>query len=75
MQNKLNLFRTGDPIWVPSGCVLYHPDMKYPDKYKISDKPVCAWYIESVNDKWAKVMYDNVFWSVEKNSIYPYPQE
>jgi hypothetical protein len=69
------LFKTGDPIWIPGACTLYHPDTRCPNKYRIFDKPICAWYVEKVDDKWAKVMYDNVYWSVEQNSLYPYPQE
>jgi hypothetical protein len=70
-----NLHRPGDPVWIPSQTALYYPDVLCPKKYKINDKPICAWFIEAINDKWCKIMYENIYWSVEKYDVYPYPQE
>jgi hypothetical protein len=69
------MIKTGDPIWIPADCTLYFPDTKSPQKYKVSDSPICAWFIENIDEVWAKVMYENTYWSVSKISIYPYPQE
>jgi hypothetical protein len=72
---KFKLINSGDPIWIPSDCVLYFPDTKCPKKYKTYNSPICAWYVEPIDDKWAKIMYENSYWSIDKNDIYPYPQE
>jgi len=70
-----SLFKTGDPLWIPAACTLYFPDMSYPRKYKVCDRPICAWFVEPIDTKWVKVMYENTFWSIENTNIFPYPQE
>jgi hypothetical protein len=64
----------GDPIWIPSSSTLYYPSAKYCTKYKFIAAPICAWFVEQTDDKCSKVMYDNVYWSVESEDLYPYPQ-
>lgn len=69
------MFKTGDPLWVPSACTLYYPDFTYPRKFIVCEKPICAWFIERIDDHWVKIMYDNTFWSIENANIYPYQEE
>ena len=73
MMNKI--FGTGDPVWIPSCSTLYFPNTTCPNSYRITDSPICAWFVEKLDDKWAKVMFDNIYWSVEQKDVFPYPQE
>lgn len=71
----MTTIKTGDPIWIPAGGILYFPDTAYPQKYKVFEKPICAWFVDKVNTQWAKIMYENTYWSVNNTDIFPYPQQ
>jgi|APGre2960657373_1045057.scaffolds.fasta_scaffold01642_16 hypothetical protein len=69
------LIQTGDPIWIPADSTLYYPDIKYPQKFQVFKAPICAWFVENIDEVWAKVLYENTYWSISKNNIFPYSQE
>lgn len=69
------IFSIGEPVWIPSSCMLYYPNTTCPNAYKLVEKPICAWFVEKTDDRWAKVMFENIYWSIEQKDLFPYPQE
>jgi hypothetical protein len=71
----IHFYNSGDPIWIPSDCILYQPDAHNPRSYKLLEKPICAWYIEQADSNWSKIWYENSFWTIKTNAIYPYKEQ